>query len=262
MKNVSREKAALGIFILLALAGLAALIAYIVGVGHSLNVAASNIDEAAGNLDDYTAILYDGTAHERNESVVRTVDDVNLQSSLSSHVLNQRSTQGDTEASTTEVSAEDASDSAQSEQGQGQKPVAISVFSLQKSYVQKNASVFTLDLKDLTQYNTRTIVRAGKYTFGIFSIDDITAQEDYFQRRVADYEAAQVDFIICVVSDLSLMDSYRGVDMVISAQNEGLEPNGVSVDGVFYDDAAMVGQVGSILISPSRTITARDVASL
>ena len=32
---------------------------------------------------------------------------------------------------------------------------------------------------------------------------------------------------------------------------------GASVKGVFYDDAAMVGQVGTVLISPSRTITAR-----
>lgn len=67
MKKISREKAALGFFILLALAGLGVLIAYIVTVGHSLNVAASNIDDATGNLNDYTAIIYKGTATEHHE---------------------------------------------------------------------------------------------------------------------------------------------------------------------------------------------------
>ena len=64
MKKISREKAALGFFVFLALAGLGVLIAYIVTVGHSLNVAASNIDDATGNLDGYTAVLYKGTATE------------------------------------------------------------------------------------------------------------------------------------------------------------------------------------------------------
>ena len=68
MKKISREKAALGFFVFLALAGLGVLIAYIVTVGHSLNVAASNIDDATGNLDGYTAVLYKGTATEHRET--------------------------------------------------------------------------------------------------------------------------------------------------------------------------------------------------
>lgn len=254
--KVSREKAALGFFIVLALAGLGVLLAYIVTVGHSLNVAASNIDDATGNLDEYTAILYKGTAEEHTETVVSPSA---VGESLSPRELNRRSTQGDAEASSDEVSAEDTANTS-SDESEDASPV--SVFALQRSYVDKNASVFVVDVENLTQYNERTIVRAGKYTFGILSVDEVTAQSNYVQKRVADYENHKVDIVVCVVKDLSLLDSFEGVDIVISAQDEGLAANGVLVDGVFYNDAALVGQVGTILVSPSRTITARDAASI
>ena len=62
MKKVSREKAAQVVFFLLGFSVLAIAIAYICTLGHSLNVAASSIDDAAGSLDGYTALVYEGTA--------------------------------------------------------------------------------------------------------------------------------------------------------------------------------------------------------
>lgn len=258
MKKISREKAALGIFIFLALAGLGVLITYIVTVGHSLNVAASNIDDATGNLDEYTAILYKGTANEHRETVINTAD---LGDSLSSRSLNKRSTQSAEENSTDEVSAADTTESS-SESKNSDEAKPVSLFALQRSYIEKGACVFSLDTEHLTNYNTPTLIRAGNYTYGIFSLDEITAQKSYLQKRVADYEDKKADIIICLVSDVSLLDSYEGVDIVISAQDEGFDSYGVLVDGVFYNDAALQGQIGTILVSPSRTITARDAASL
>ncbi len=257
MKKISREKTALGFFILLALAGLGVLIAYIVTVGHSLNVAASNIDDATGNLNDYTAIIYKGTAAEHHETAVNA----SQLGGLSSRQLNKLSTQQSNGGSENEVSASQAADTASnSENDKETKP--ISVFTLQRSYVEKGARVFSVDVENLTNYNTETVIRAGKFTFGILSIDEVTAQESYFNKRVAEYEESGVDIIVCVVSDVSLLESYEGADIVISAQDEGFAPYGALVDGVFYDDAALQGQVGTILVSPSRTITARDAVSL
>lgn len=256
MKKISREKAALGFFILLALAGLGVLIAYIVTVGHSLNVAASNIDDATGNLNEYTAIMYKGTAAEHHETAVNT----SQLGGLSSRQLNKLSTQQSNGGSENEVSASQAADTASNSENEEAKP--ISVFTLQRSYVEKGARVFSVDVENLTNYNTKTVIRAGKFTFGILSIDEVTAQESYFNKRVAEYEESGVDIIVCVVSDVSLLESYEGADIVISAQDEGFAPYGALVDGVFYDDAALQGQVGTILVSPSRTITARDAVSL
>ena len=68
--------------------------------------------------------------------------------------------------------------------------------------------------------------------------------------------------VVCVTKDLSLLDNYAGATIVISSQDEGISSHGALVKGGFYDDAAMVGQVGTVLVSPSRTITAKDVSSL
>lgn len=268
--RVSREKVALGFFIVLALAALGVLIAYIVSFGHSLNAAATSIDESTGNLDKYTAILYKGTATERHDTVV---DPEAVGEKVSSRVLNKLSTQNNNNHPDNEVSASDmtdsqtknadAKDAASGQSSADAKPQQpLSVFELQRSYVDKHANVFTLDVEHPQQYNESCVWRAGKYTFGILSIDQITANASYFEKRIHEYKAMKVDFIICVVSDLSLLDSYKGANIVISTQDEGLSADGVSVDGIFYDDACMKGKVGTLLISPSRTITARDASSV
>lgn len=59
MKQSAREKIALVVFLaLIALTMLGGF--WYMNVGHSWNVAANNIDDAYGNMDGYTVILYDG----------------------------------------------------------------------------------------------------------------------------------------------------------------------------------------------------------
>lgn len=253
--KISREKAALGVFALLALGGLAVLLTYIFTVGHSLNVAASSIDDATGSLDGYTAILYEGTAVERKETVTETFPTAGGDTSLS---LNRQSTQSSAESASDETTATEVGSS----EGESEESTSVTVAQLYRSYVEDQADVIELDVKNLQTYNERTVIRAGSHTFGIFSIDEVTAVESYFEKRVAEYEAIDVDFIVLVVSDMSLLESYKGVDIVVSAQEEGLAANGALVDGIFYDDAALTGQVGTILVSPSRTVTAKDTTSL
>ena len=60
MKQVLREKIALLVFCLVLLVSLGALVAYIL-VGHSWNVVATQVDDAASDMEGYVAILYEGT---------------------------------------------------------------------------------------------------------------------------------------------------------------------------------------------------------
>lgn len=60
MTAISRDKIALVVFALLLILGMSALIGYI-QLGHSWNVAATNIDDATGSMRGYTTILYEGT---------------------------------------------------------------------------------------------------------------------------------------------------------------------------------------------------------
>lgn len=252
--RISREKAALGVAVALVLAGLGVLLAYIFTVGHSLNVAASSIDDATGSLDGYTVLLYEGTAEDQRETVVRTPT---LEGGVSSRLLNERS--ASLGAPDNEVSADEAAPESSDEE-QGTRPVSLPA--LAKSYVNAQAKVITVDVADPSEYNERYVVSAAGRTYGFMSIDEVTAQGGYFHKRVADYRDLGVDIVVCVASDLSLLDSYEGADVVISTQDEGLASGGALVDGSFYVDATLKGRVGTVLVSPSRTITAKDAVTL
>ncbi len=66
MSQLKREKIALVVFIVLVLVVGFGLVTYL-NVGHSWNVAASNIDDAAGSMEGYTAIVYDGVGSPKSE---------------------------------------------------------------------------------------------------------------------------------------------------------------------------------------------------
>ena len=67
MASNTREKLALLVFALLILMGLAGVSWYLI-VGHSWNVAASNIDDSVGQMDGYTCIVYSGTTVQETSS--------------------------------------------------------------------------------------------------------------------------------------------------------------------------------------------------
>lgn len=73
MVSVTREKIALIVFVLLVFVGIGCLVAYI-NVGHSWNVTATTIDDATGELDGYTVILYQGVAVEEEEEEEEELD--------------------------------------------------------------------------------------------------------------------------------------------------------------------------------------------
>lgn len=60
MQTGTREKISLVVFICLILIASGGLIGYL-AIGHQWNVAATNIDDATGSMDGYTAILFEGT---------------------------------------------------------------------------------------------------------------------------------------------------------------------------------------------------------
>lgn len=71
MEKTSREKIALIVFLILAI-GMGCILFGYVFAGHSWNVTASNIDDAFGNMEGYTAIVYEGTIEEEESAAQST----------------------------------------------------------------------------------------------------------------------------------------------------------------------------------------------
>jgi hypothetical protein len=148
-------------------------------------------------------------------------------------------------------------------QGSAEEPKEpLTLSAVRDSFLQKNASVYVLDLSDPTRYIDETIVKAGKYRFGILTIDAASDLPYYINKRIETYRAADVDFVVALVDELSRVNDVEGIDIVISTQEEGLNPVGVSSDDVFFNDAALKGEVGALLISPSKVISAKDISEL
>lgn len=234
-------------FVGLMLFGLTLVLVYIFQVGHSLNAAAAKIDDKAGSMEDYAVILYEGLTEEKQP--VATDD------SKTSSKLNQKA------QSSTQPENELTASSALPSSGDNAQDV-VSVDSVKQSYIEKNASVFVLDVANPSVYNQSNIVRAGKYSFGIFYVDKNHCDAAYLAQRVDEYKKAQTDFIVAVVSDLSLLSDTAGLHIVVSTKDEGLLDEGILVDGVFYNDAACLHEVGTIVVSPTKLISAKDIDSL
>lgn len=263
MKKLSREKIALIIFALLVVCGFGALMFYITNIGHSFNVTASTIDDAAGDLGDYTAIIYEGTAEEKKALGEAGLERIAEDGSNKTLELG-KDQQVDDAAAGDEVVVSDVVPKSTAD-GQGsteepKKPLTLSA--VRDSFLQKNASVYVLDLSDPTRYINETIVKEGKYRFGILTIDAASDLPYYINKRIDSYRAADVDFVVALVDDLSRVNDVEGIDIVISTQEEGLNPVGVSSDDVFFNDAAFKGEVGALLISPSKVISAKDISEL
>ena len=253
---------ALVFFAVLVVLGLGALMFYIANIGHSFNVAASSIDDAAGDLGDYTAIVYEGTAEKKKAMGESGLDSIPQEGI--NRALELGTDQAIQNSSSDEVTASEAvpKSSADAQASEEEQAKTVTLSQARNSFLRKNASVLALDVVNPTTYLVPTIVNAGKYRFGILSIDEASALPYYISSRINAYEAADVDFIVAVVDDLSRVRNTEGIDIIVSTQEEGLNPVGVSSGGVFFNDAALTGEVGAILISPSKVISAKDISEL
>lgn len=332
MLKSAREKIAIAVFILLLLGGLGLCIAYISGVGHNLNVAASTIDDAAGELEGYSAFVYKGTAQPVADPSSASTDSKSSQTDSSvSTALNQKA-QSDGEVTPADETAEaqfDEEEQDAEEQTSDKEPLTLA--SLRTSYLDKDAACYELAVDNPHAYDTYTVARVGKFSFGLISLH-VDDTPEMVLARVTEYKQAEVDFILAITPSLDIIQSLdeqareqreadetlaqheetlkdkqaqaekqsmaakqsqngnqalesdaktepaaesdqtsqeipekqyfslTDLSIVISTQDEGLLPGGVTVDGVFYDDAALTTELGTLLISPSKVITARDIA--
>ncbi|MEF9841786.1 MAG: alcohol dehydrogenase [Raoultibacter sp.] len=266
MSKTSREKIALLIFFCLILIGLGGTIAYL-NVGHSWNVAASNIDDATGDMAGYTAILYEGT-------------EPNL---IDGDKKNEKASNGS--AATTTSPATSTAPSAASEGAPGpgassaegdevplfnsnaannkkeEKKMPVVMGDVEKSYQDKKAAVFVLDVVNPSLYAEGMILRQGNHRFGVFSVP-FNQSIALIEKQVEYFKEYKVDFIVAITPAKKFVEKVPGIDIAISLKDEGLFLMGETIKGTFYVDAPFVGQVGAILISPHSVVSAKDIEEL
>lgn len=116
MEKTSREKIALIAFLILAI-GMGCILFGYVFAGHSWNVTASNIDDAFGNMEGYTAIVYEGTIEEEESAAQSSASAISAAngSANSKNAGDAESLPGDSKAGDGQASASSASSSENSQ---------------------------------------------------------------------------------------------------------------------------------------------------
>lgn len=112
MEKTSREKIALIVFLILAI-GMGCILFGYVFAGHSWNVTASNIDDAFGNMEGYTAIVYEGTIEEEESAAQSSASATSAAngSANSKNAGDAESLPGDSKAGDGQASASSSSSS-------------------------------------------------------------------------------------------------------------------------------------------------------
>ena len=308
MEKNSREKIALIVFLVLAIAAGGVLFGYIFA-GHSWNIAASNLDDTFGNMDGYTVIAYEGTLEEESASVpddasgktskpesaasesstaekatetgAASSDDEKLsvsdslkQSTASSAADAAKTDASGTDAkadasgaaSTTGKTASGESDAA-SQQDSSPAPLAghkkekadVSLSDVESTYKDKGASILVLDTGNPGTYSEGTIVKRGGKRYGIFSLEAETSRI-LVDEKVKYFTEQDVDSVIAIVPDASLLKGTEGIDIVVSTDDPGASKMGETKNGVFFVAAPTKGSVGAILISPSSVVSAKTIS--
>ena len=305
MEKNSREKIALIVFLVLAIAAGGVLFGYIFA-GHSWNIAASNLDDTFGNMDGYTVIAYEGTLEEESASVpddasgktskpesaasessgaekttetgAASSDDEKLSLSDS---LKQSTASSAADAAKADASGADAkadapgatgktaageSDAA-SQQDSSPAPLAghkkekadVSLSDVESTYKDKGASILVLDTVNPGTYSEGTIVKRGGKRYGIFSLEAETSRI-LVDEKVKYFTEQDVDSVIAIVPDASLLKGTEGIDIVVSTDDPDASKMGETKNGVFFVAAPTKGSVGAILISPSSVVSAKTIS--
>ena len=137
MEKTSREKIALIVFLILAI-GMGCILFGYVFAGHSWNVTASNIDDAFGNMEGYTAIVYEGTIEEEESAAQSTASAASAANGSQASASSSENSQASSAASSSDKqvassqggsSANSASPTGASAQGTGSVDQGVSIAS-------------------------------------------------------------------------------------------------------------------------------------
>lgn len=220
MKQSTRERLALLIFVALLAFAAAVLLSYF-STGRSWNVAATYVDDAAGSMEDYTALVYAGVV----------------------------------EPPRTQASAEGRPSGAGAAEGEG----GLFASDVRSAYESKDARCVTLDLARASRYAEPLVLYAGERAVGVFSVDTYTTRAQ-LERIVALLEERGAENVVCITPRTYLLAGYEGIDAVIvTTDAEGYSSNGAFEGRTFSVRSPEKGRIGVLVFNASNVPSVKEI---
>lgn len=164
-----RERVALGVFAVLVLAGFIVLTSYISHAGHGLNVAATSIDDMAGDMAGYDVVLFEGTVVSEPSSTASAEESPDT----FDEAFDGRYQDGSVEDGRFSDDGQTRDDSvfrSGGDEGDYAADGAISIDEARDAYESKEASVIEIDSSNIRDYASGRILMKDGHTYGIFSL--------------------------------------------------------------------------------------------
>lgn len=278
-----REFIALGVFGALVLAGFVILTSYI-SAGHGLNVAATSIDDIAGDMTGYDVVLFEGTALPSSDTGTsgRSEDEASDDSGALSQTVtveDARVLYREKNASTMEIESDSLQDYVTGrivmKQGHSYGIFSLTPDMVSELVVPKRTTTKTTTTRTETPTGDSGITdeTVTTRTTGVYdSVSDIFSSVDpesvdselvdHIQDILDRFAAAKVDTVIALTSDPTPFCAVKGVDVVISFKQHDRFSMGETIDGTLYFDAPEVGQVGVLMIAPGNVVSTKVLAEM
>ena len=243
MKKRTREKVALLVFALLVILGGSVLLRYF-ETGRSWNVAASVVDDAFGQMQGYTAIVYDGTYDPLDA----------LRPAMAP------AQEGGLTDQPKSIGAMVAAELSKLPLSMRERPVYSS--DVRDLYEDKGAGVITLNIADLSRYTTPTVLNAGDRKIGVVAID-YYATKKQLQKLRQELLDAGAQSLVCLVPRLSCLATTDGFQAVIVTDDSQAEPGrGEGTEGAHIVYAPEREAVGVVLLTSLNVPSSKVYAAL
>ena len=240
MEKTSREKIALIVFLILAI-GMGCILFGYVFAGHSWNVTASNIDDAFGNMEGYTAIVYEGTIEEEESAAQSTASaasaangSANSKNAGDAESLPGDSKAGDGQAPASSSSSSDGNHAAASSSENSQASYAASSSGKQIASSQGGSSVNSASPTSASAQGT------GSVDQGVSTASEPAAAEGSTSEGVVG-ESTAGEGVSATVSPGGSLDSQASSAAPLAGHKKEKEPVALSdVDELYQAKGANV----------------------
>ena len=232
MQKRTREILALVLLGVLLLVGVGVMGYYIL-VGHNWNVTASNIDDSIGKMDGYTVFLYEGTRPSPAEA--ERISDA--------QPLLERGISKETR-----------------ESNGGGEPIDIA--DAVKSYQEKGATVFMLDVANMTRYSEPYVVGKNGKRVGLMSAM-APVRKTEMRRAVIGLDRQEADCIVALTDDAEVCKPIvGGISIIVCDDPVEESPRDEYRGSSYCVGVPYVGEIQAVLMSPSGVLSSKTITEL
>ena len=241
MEKTSREKIALIVFLILAI-GMGCILFGYVFAGHSWNVTASNIDDAFGNMEGYTAIVYEGTIEEEESAAQSTASAASAAngSASSKNAGDAESLPGDSKAGDGQAPASSSSSSSDGNQAAASSSKNSQASSAASSSDKQTASSRATSSVNSVSPTSASAQGTGSVDQGVSTASEPAAAEGSSSEGVVG-ESAAGEGVSATASPGGTLDSRASSAAPLAGHKKEKEPVALSdVDELYQAKGANV----------------------